>query len=278
MEDQYDACFDAAVEIARKAGEMIREAFHKPKCITAKGCATDLVTETDEAVEKMIIGHLRERFPDHNFIGEESTAAGARCVFDERPTWMIDPVDGTTNFVHRFPYVAVSIGFLAKKEFVFGVIYNAPQDIMYTGRTGKGAFRNGEAISASGVQQLNQSLVLLEIGSSREAEHLDEKVRNYHNLAKHPVRSIRSLGSAALNMCAVASGEGEAYCETGMHCWDVAAGTVILREAGGYVCDPDGTELDVMSRRCLATCSENVAKEMISVAKYNAPLARDDAA
>ena len=274
---EYEDCFASAVEFARKGGAMIRDAFSEPKVITEKGCTTDLVTETDEAVEKMIIGGLRKCYPDHNFIGEESTAAGAKCQLDGRPTWMIDPVDGTTNFVHRFPYVAVSIGFLVNKEPVFGVVYNAPQDIMYTGRTGGGAFRNGQPIKVSNVPALNQSLVLLELGSSREVEHLNEKVSNYQNLGKHPVHSIRSLGSAALNMCAVASGEAEGYCETGMHCWDIAAGTVILREAGGYVCDPATTPLDVMSRRVLATCSESIAKEMGAVVSCKHCLARDDA-
>ena len=273
---EYDDCYDAAVQLARKGGEMIREAFDKPKMITAKGCSTDLVTETDEAVEKMIIGQLRERFPSHNFIGEESVAAGAQCQLDDRPTWMIDPVDGTTNFVHRFPYVAVSIGFLVNKEPVFGIVYNAPQDIMYTGRRGQGAFRNEKPIHVSGVQSLDKCLVLAELGSSRTAEFLAEKVQNYHSLAKLPVHSIRSLGSAALNMCAVASAEAEAYCETGMHCWDIAAGTVILREAGGYVCDPDASDLQVMSRRVLAACSEPIARQMASVVRCNTPLKRDD--
>jgi myo-inositol-1(or 4)-monophosphatase len=241
-EKELQRCFESAVELAKKGGEMIRNAFGKAKKIESKGYSTDLVTETDQQVEKMILGTLKERFPTHNFIGEESVAAGEPCALTDDPTWLIDPVDGTTNFIHRFPFVAVSIGLYVKKEPAIGVVYNAPQDLLYTARKGLGAHCNGETISVSGQTELSQALICSEVGGTREPERMKVVRDNLFSLAMppDPAHSIRSLGSAALNMCLVASGCVDGYQEFGIHCWDIAAGTIIVREAGGVVMDPKG--------------------------------------
>ncbi|XP_065828515.1 inositol monophosphatase 1-like [Oscarella lobularis] len=263
-------CFDSAVDLAKRGGQLIREAFEKPKSINLKkGWSTDLVTETDTQVENLIISTLKERFPNHSFIGEESVSEGAHCELTDNPTWMIDPIDGTTNFVHRFPYVAVSIGLWVKKRPLIGVIYNAPQNLLYTARLGQGAFCNGKKLAVSGETEMSKAIVACEVGGTREPDRMAIVRENMFSLAMppNPVHSIRSLGSAALNMCMVACGSTDAYQEFGIHCWDIAAGTLIVTEAGGIVMDPSGGELDVMDRRVLCASSPELARQIAASLK-----------
>ncbi|KAJ7338956.1 hypothetical protein JRQ81_012858 [Phrynocephalus forsythii] len=149
MADPWQECMDYAVTLARKAGEVIQEALTKEIAIMIKSSPADLVTITDQKVENMIISSLKEKYPSHSFIGEESVAAGAGSTLTDNPTWIIDPIDGTTNFVHKFPFVAVSIGFVVNKQMEFGIVYSCVEDKMYTGRKGKGAFCNGQKLCVS---------------------------------------------------------------------------------------------------------------------------------
>uniref|UniRef100_A0A3Q0QZT7 inositol-phosphate phosphatase n=1 Tax=Amphilophus citrinellus TaxID=61819 RepID=A0A3Q0QZT7_AMPCI len=116
MADPWESTMDHAVAIARKAGEVVRDALRGDRMVTTKSSAVDLVTQTDQKVEQLIIQSVKEKFPTHRFIGEESVAAGESCILSDSPTWIIDPIDGTTNFVHAFPFVAVCIGFAVNKQ------------------------------------------------------------------------------------------------------------------------------------------------------------------
>ncbi|KAM9225347.1 inositol monophosphatase 2 isoform 4-T5 [Dugong dugon] len=147
--DPWKECFEVAVQLALRAGQIIRKALTEEKRVSTKTSAADLVTETDHLVEDLIISELQTRFPSHRFIAEESAASGAKCVLTTSPTWIIDPIDGTCNFVHRFPTVAVSIGFAVNQELEFGVIYHCTEERLYTGRCGRGAFCNGQRLRAS---------------------------------------------------------------------------------------------------------------------------------
>ncbi|XP_027624264.1 inositol monophosphatase 1 isoform X2 [Tupaia chinensis] len=149
MADPWQECMDYAVTLARQAGEVVREALKNEMNVMIKSSPADLVTATDQKVEKMLISSIKEKYPSHSFIGEESVAAGEKSVLTDNPTWIIDPIDGTTNFVHRFPFVAVSIGFVVNKKMEFGVVYSCVEDKMYTGRKGKGAFCNGQKLQVS---------------------------------------------------------------------------------------------------------------------------------
>ncbi|XP_041454412.1 inositol monophosphatase 1-like [Lytechinus variegatus] len=249
---------EAAVDVARLAGQKIKEAYLLEKRVEIKSSAADLVTETDQLVEKKIIGTLQEKFPDHCFIGEESVAAGQKIELTDAPTWIIDPVDGTTNFVHSFPFVAVCIGLAINKNLVAGVVYNAILDEMFTAIRGKGAYCNDAQIHCSGQEDIKQSLVMTEIGSSRKQEHIDAKLKNIEAIVKNGVHGVRSLGSAALNMCHVARGDSDLYVEYGIHCWDMAASAVILEEAGGVCADPKGGPLDIMSRQIICGSSQKL--------------------
>jgi len=176
---------------------MIKDAFKKKKNIMLKSSPLDLVTETDQAVEKFLFSELRLVFPDHSFIGEESVAAGDKVELTDAPTWIIDPVDGTMNFVHSFPFTCVSIGLTVNKEPVVGVIYNPILDHMYHARQGCGAFLNDEKISASGQTDLGQSLVIGELGTTPNPEKQKATFANVHTLVEK-AHGFRSLGSCAL--------------------------------------------------------------------------------
>eukprot|EP00124_Ichthyophonus_hoferi_P003798 Ihof_evm2s355 gene=Ihof_evmTU2s355 len=249
MTDQLQLYLDAAVEAAQVAGKVIVDAFDTEKHITEKTNSVDLVTETDQQCEKLIIDLLKTRFPTHSFIGEESTAAGVKCELTDNPTWIIDPLDGTTNFVHRFPQVSVCIGLAINKVVQVGVVFNSPLNQLYTAILGRGSFMNGKQLKVSKCTEIRRALLNTEIGSERSELHLGIVRDNYYTMAKAPCHSIRSLGAAAMNMCAVASGTSDGYWEFGVHAWDYAAASLIVTEAGGYVCDTTAGPMDLMARK-----------------------------
>ncbi|XP_061878879.1 inositol monophosphatase 1 [Entelurus aequoreus] len=278
MADVWQSAMDHAVAVARKAGQVVREAVqsvHK-KAVMVKSSSVDLVTETDQKVEKLIIQSVKEKFPKHSFIGEESVAAGEVCTLTDNPTWIIDPIDGTTNFVHTYPYVGVSIGFSVNKQVEFGVVYSCLQDQMFTARRGKGAFCNGEPLQVSNQQDIHQALIAAEFGSNRDVQTVEKIFSSLKKVVSIPVHGVRGAGSAAINMCLVASGCVEAYYEIGMHVWDIAAGSLIVSEAGGVVMDVEGGPLDLMSRRVLAANNQKVAERLVKEIDAFCPI-RDDA-
>ncbi|KAM9791786.1 inositol monophosphatase 1 isoform 1-T2 [Syngnathus typhle] len=264
MTDIWQSAMDHAVAVARKAGQVVRDAVGgvQKEAVMVKSSSIDLVTETDQKVEKLIIESIKEKFPTHCFIGEESVAAGEVCLLSDSPTWIIDPIDGTTNFVHTFPYVAVSIGFSVNKQVEFGVVYSCLRDEMYTARRGKGAFCDGRPLQVSQQQDIRQALVATEFGSNRDPPAVDKMFSSLKRVLSIPVHGVRGAGSAAINLCLVASGCVEAYYEIGIHVWDIAAGLLIVSEAGGVLMDVKGGPLDLMSRRILAANNRSVAERL----------------
>ncbi|RCN33876.1 inositol monophosphatase family protein [Ancylostoma caninum] len=147
------------------AFQLVRDAFDQPVCVVkTKASDTDLVTETDQAVEKLLIEGLSAAFPDHKFIGEESTASGASIEWTDAPTWIIDPIDGTTNFVHRIPLVAICVGLAINKQLRAGIVYNPITRELYLAQVGCGAFKNGFPIHVSSTTELNRSLITASLG------------------------------------------------------------------------------------------------------------------
>ncbi|KAI3355393.1 hypothetical protein L3Q82_018234 [Scortum barcoo] len=271
MSDPWQECMDHCLEVTKKAGKMIREALQNDIAVMQKSSPVDLVTETEpESGAAHYILHQGEvphsQILAGPFIGEESVAAGAPSVLTDNPTWIIDPIDGTTNFVHRFPFVSVSIGFTVKKEIEFGIVYSCIEDKMYTARKGKGAFCNGVPIKVSGQEDISQSLVLTEMGFKEDPAHFKTMLANIKTILTIPVHGVRSPGSAAVNMCLVACGSADAYYHMGIHCWDMAGGAAIVTEAGGVIMDISGGPFDLMSRRLIVASSgaiaERIAKEI----------------
>ena len=265
-----------AVELARKAGEIIIEGSGKMKTIDQKESFADLVTEYDKAVEKMLFEELKKRFPKDRFIGEESAS---KEEWTDEPTWIIDPIDGTTNFVHTFPFSCVSIGFTVNRKSILAVVYNPSLDRLYTAIKGHGTKYtqgNNEPVqlhvreSAS----LQESLVMTEFGSQRDDQKKEAVFKNLESVGWQ-CHGVRQLGSAAMNLCAVASGHADAYYEFGLHIWDMCAAALILTEAGGHVCDTRGGSLDMQSRRLLGASSEKLAKELSAALLVHLELDRD---
>ena len=225
------------------------------------------MTETDQAVELMVSTKLRAAYPTYSFIGEETYAPGQTLT--DAPTFIVDPIDGTTNFVHAFPAFCISLGFVVNKVPSVGVIYNPYRGDLYTAIKGHGAFltRNGGAKiplplkrNPEPLKDLSTCLVAAEWGSDRTGVNFDLKAKVFAKLAASKedggamVHSIRCMGSAALNLAAVAAGQLDVYWEGGCWAWDVAAGWCILTEAGGIMAsgNPGEWEPAIDGRKYLA--------------------------
>lgn len=259
-----------ALDAAKAAGRLVKDAFSLPtRIVETKASDIDLVTETDRAVEELLVHTLSTSFPEHKFIGEESAAAGKKYEFTDAPTWIIDPIDGTTNFVHRIPMVAICIGLTINKVLRLGIVYNPITDELYTAQAGKGAFKNGFPIRVSNTKTLDKSVVTTSLGvhniPALGSDWLDTALENQKRVVQKGIRGSRAFGSAALNMVYTAQGSIDAYVEYGLHSWDMAAAAIILKEAGGYLMDPNGNEFDVMSRKVLCAANEELAKELSSI-------------
>ncbi|KAI7843873.1 hypothetical protein COHA_002420 [Chlorella ohadii] len=251
---EYEPYLEVALAAAREAGTVIAEAWNAPKKIDTKSGDADLVTETDKKCEALVLGRIRAAFPDHKFIGEEGSAAqGFTDDLTDAPTWMVDPVDGTTNFVHRFPFSCVSIGLTIGKRPVVGVVYNPILNELYHAVVGGGAFLNGQPIRVSETTELKKAVIATELGTRRDADFLDACFHRIRQLGQG-ARSLRCSGSCALNLCSVAMGRLDVFYEIGLGgCWDLCAGALVLQEAGGCVLDPTGAPFNLMSRRVLGT-------------------------
>ncbi|XP_029169753.1 inositol monophosphatase 1-like [Nylanderia fulva] len=260
----FDKCYIEILQLVKQAGSIINEKIHQYKDILTKSCDIDLVTEWDQKVEKLLIDGILSKYPDHKFIGEESIAAGEKIELTNAPTWIIDPIDGTMNFVHGLPHTCISVALLINKTTEIGIVYNPILNQLFTARKGQGAFLNGAPIHVSNRKELNKSLLLVEIGTSRDPEKVEIILQNVKILIPR-VHGLRSFGSAALDICMVALGGADAYFEFGIHAWDIAAGDLIVREAGGVSIDPAGGPFDVMSRRILCASSTELAQELSKI-------------
>ncbi|KAI6203460.1 Inositol monophosphatase family-containing protein [Aphelenchoides besseyi] len=181
---QEDEFFRYALELTKRAGRLVKDAFAQPVSnVETKASPTDLVTDTDKAVEDLLIQNLQKKFPDHQFIGEESVAAGKRSPFTDAPTWIIDPIDGTTNFVHRIPFIAICVGLTIKKQLRAGIVFNPISNELWTAQAGRGALKNGFPIRTSTVEKLNQSVITQSLGVHNIVEKgqpwLDTALENY---------------------------------------------------------------------------------------------------
>ncbi|PHH73125.1 hypothetical protein CDD82_5635 [Ophiocordyceps australis] len=239
---------DEFVSLAYDAGAKILAANPGELQTNTKLNSVDIVTEVDQAVEHMVSSRLRAAFPDVAFMGEETYAPGMRL--GPEPTFIVDPIDGTTNFIHGFPNACISLGLAIDRQPVVGVVYNPWQDLLFTAVSGSGAFmtrirgtppRRLPLTGAAPLTGLGSALVAVEWGSDRCGPNFDLKTAVFSSLAANTsaggamVHSLRSLGSAALNLAAVAAGQMDLYWEGGCWAWDVCAGWCILQEAGGIM-------------------------------------------
>ena len=224
----------AANEAATAAGKILSRLFGQVKNITKKG-EIDLVTEADYQAEETLIKTIRRYFPQDNILAEE---AGKNERTSNR-TWLIDPLDGTTNFVHGFPFFSVSIGLEAKGEMVVGVVLNPFMHERFEGTKGKGAFLNHKPIAVSRTNHLKEAL--LATGFPYDIRETHEEVLNRFKKMVISAQGVRRPGSASLDMCYVAAGKLDGFWEQGLKPWDTAAGVIIVEEAGGKLSTFQGT-------------------------------------
>lgn len=241
-----------AVNTASKTGEWIKSKVGQYRNLQFKQSSIDLVTEVDRGAEQMIRGLISTHFPEHGFLGEEGTA-GALSVeeaMEQEYVWIVDPVDGTTNFVHGFPFFGVSIALAHKGEVIVGVVYDPTRDEMFVAEKGKGAYLHGNRMRVSQEKQLGDSLLACGFPANSEAS-----ARNMAGiqLVQPKVRSIRMVGAAALHLAYVAAGRLSGYWEHGLHLWDLAAGALLVSESGGKVTDMSGAPLTLATRDLIAT-------------------------
>jgi len=237
---------DAAMEIAREAGAILREGFERPKQISYKG-DVDLVTESDRRSEELVVARLQERFPEHGIVAEEGGGSVAAVA---KYCWHVDPLDGTTNFAHGYPCFAVSIGLAEEGRPIAGAVFNPVQDELFSAARGEGAYLNGDRISVSRVEKLATSLV-----ATGFPTHQRKKSANINYYWQFTLRShgVRRDGAAALDLCSVACGRFDAFWEFGLKSWDTTAGIVIVEEAGGRVTDLEGKPYRLGGPSILAT-------------------------
>jgi myo-inositol-1(or 4)-monophosphatase len=257
VESQLQLYADVAVAIALDAGAILRNRFGQPHDISFKG-PLDLVTEADKAAEQLIASRLRAAFPDHDLLGEEGSRSENTSA---RYRWVIDPLDGTTNFAHGLPTFAVSIGLEDAGQPVAGVIYDPMRNELFRAFKGGGATLNGEPIRASRIDHLNSAVLVTGFAHTLEQRRLQGAA--WCGLLER-VRALRQTGSAALNLCYVAAGRLEGYWERGIQPWDVSAGALLVAEAGGRVTDRTGGEFNAHDRVVVAT-NGSLHQELIDI-------------
>jgi myo-inositol-1(or 4)-monophosphatase len=237
----------ATSEIAREAGALLMEYFDQQVKVRIeyKGSA-DLVTIADRKSETLIRERILARWPDHDILGEEQGLHDAGSDY----RWYVDPLDGTTNFAHGFPVFCVSLALEYKGERIAGVVFDPTRNEMFTAEKGSGAFLNGERMSVSATTSLEECLFAT--GFPSRKRHKNPNIFFYHQLTMR-THGVRRAGSAALDLCCVASGRFDGFWEFNLNSWDTAAGVLLVEEAGGRVSKLRGDPFHIDSRETLAT-------------------------
>ena len=238
---------DDIIQISKTAGELIRNAFGKSHSIEFKTNELNLVTETDKASEKLITDFIRKKYSSHGILAEEGSDLNKSAEY----LWVVDPLDGTTNFAHGLPIFAVSIGVQRNGETIAGVVYDVMRDVVYSAEKNNGSFENEKRIGVSKNENLGHSVLVTGFPYDIK-ENPDKAFERFIAFLKH-ARAIRRLGSAAIDFCYVANGVFDGFWEVSLHPWDICAGKLIVEEAGGIVTDFDGNQIDIFSKRILAT-------------------------
>lgn len=257
--EQMDDWMAACEEAARAGGEQLR-AFRGAFATRFKGPA-DLVTDADLASQEAIRNVIARRFPDHAFLGEErhvdDVADGS-----SRFIWVVDPLDGTTNYVHDYPQYSVSVGLAEGNQLLVGVVYDPVHDLCFSAGLGRGASCNGSPMRTSRVTSVEHALVAVSLPTSvaRDAPDLLDFIE-----ATQATQAIRRAGSAALNFAYVAKGALDAFWATHIHPWDVAAGVLLVREAGGVITSRRGDAFDLWNPHFVASANAELHAGMLEM-------------
>lgn len=246
-------------EAADEAAKILLEYLGKDYEISRKKFYNDLVTEVDKKSEAKIIEVIHKSFPDHNVLGEEGGDQNKKSDY----IWIIDPIDGTINYAHSLPIFCISIALEIKGKISLGIVYNPVSREKFFAETGKGAFLNEKKISVSDTNELKDGFLVTGFAYSVH-EKENHSVDHFVNFVRMGL-PVRRLGSAAIDVCYVACGIFDAFWEVDLNAWDIAAGYLILKEAGGKITDFKGGEFSVYGREILATNGKAMHEEMIEV-------------
>jgi myo-inositol-1(or 4)-monophosphatase len=269
-------------EAAARAGGRVLLDWRKRFTVREKGPA-DLVTEADLASQEAIRQLVNAAFPEHAFLGEESPAEVRQAALDDTTpnntspnapssntpqwTWVVDPLDGTTNYVHGLAQYAVSVAVLHRGVPEAGCVFDPVANECFTAVRGQGAFLNGEPIAASGQTDLAQSLVAVSFPARIDRQ--SREIQDFLAMLPH-CQAFRRMGSAALNLCYVAAGSLDAYWATSTKIWDIAAGALIVAEAGGTITALDGAPLDVKTGKFIAAATRPLVDRLVELLDYTA--------
>ena len=250
------ACRRAAKILIRDFGEI------ENLQVSLKGPG-DFVTVSDIKVEKVLIEELQKARPNYSILSEEI----GKISNDESFKWIIDPIDGTANFLHGIPHFAISVGLEHNKEIICGIIYDPIKDEMFTAEKGNGSYLNNQRMRVSSRSKLKDCIIFTG-GPTSESKDKDKELalKEYNNFSSKVLIPIRKLGSASLDMAYVAAGRCDGFWQRNLNHWDIAAGIILVKEAGGFVTDFNGENEYIQNKTILATNSK-INKEMIEVLK-----------
>src|SRR6186713_3519436 len=256
----YSALINVMVKAARRAGRNLQRDLGEIEHlqVSLKGPA-NFVTMADRRAEEMLYTDLTKARPGYGFIGEEG---GTREGADKSHTWIVDPLDGTTNFLHGIPQFAISIGLQREGVIIAGVIYNPANDELYIAERGKGAFLNDQRLRVAGRRQLNECVVACGLPHIGRGDH--EEFRREMTAIQDRVAGFRRFGAAALDLAFVAAGRLDGYWERNLQSWDIAAGQIIVRESGGIVSGMTGND-DALKTGHVVCGNEFVHAELLKI-------------
>ncbi|MEA2894468.1 MAG: monophosphatase [Bradyrhizobium sp.] len=258
----HSALINVMVKAARRAGRSLKRDLGEVEHlqVSLKGPA-NFVTKADQRAEEMLYDDLNKARQGYGFIGEEG---GAREGADKSHTWIVDPLDGTTNFLHGIPHFAISIGLRREGVVIAGLIYNPANDDLYIAERGKGAFLNDQRLRVAGRRQLSECVIACGLPHLGRGDH--ELSRREMTELQPRVAGLRRFGSAALDMAFIAAGRFDGYWERNLQPWDLAAGSIIVREAGGIVSGVNGDD-DALKTGNVVCGNEHVHAELVKILK-----------
>lgn len=248
------------IEIVKEAGEILKDGYFSKKDVTFKA-TKDMVTKYDVAVENFLKKRFLEEFRDFNVIAEESD----NTDLEFNNSIIVDPIDGTTNFVNKVPHTCISVGVYKDKKPFIGIVYNPILDELYTAVVGEGAYLNNDKIEVSNESEFQKSLLStgFPYSNATNQDDLNDVIKKMKDILPR-CQDIRRLGSAAIDLCFVARGTYEGYYEMNLKAWDVSAGLIILQEAGGVVTTLDGSEYTLFEDKYIVASNNHIHNELIS--------------
>ena len=256
------ANINVMVKACRKASKtLIRDFGEVEKLQVSLKGPGDFVTASDKKVEKILIEELQKARPNYSILSEEVGEINK----DESFRWIIDPIDGTANFLHGVPHFAISIGLEYNKEIICGIIYDPIKDEMFVAEKGKGSYLNNQRMRVSSRSKLKDCIIFTG-GPKQNATNRELALKEYNNFSSKVLIPIRKLGSASLDMAYVAAGRCDGFWQRNLNYWDIAAGVILVKESGGFVTDFSGENSYIQNKTILATNSK-INNEMIEILK-----------